>query len=438
MTQGRRSGFGYNFIEGTTSRDSQLSRDHQDVEGPAGETAAIVWDRGFKGVRGRPIEGSSKSMPSLPFSSSLVGRKPSISSFNGHPRRPRSVASEGKVTPKDFTNEHLDPLENHQRMAAEPWKRLPRLSAHWSFRTGNDESSQTTSVRDSLREKSLFDVRCYAIAGVKENRAASAVAVREFSPHTHKERCSPAGEKDGIQTRDFSPSSLDLKTSRLQSNSPSHNHRSVSSGEVNGPGSWRKRAFGRTKKKSRSVTFPWASVSPKRNVAHRSFFLQLRDFYRSQSSNLRRHQTGRRSSVTLSRESKYPELDIPAGFGSLMPFAISSTPFSRRSLDEFRISESASDNGVNSGKHGKEEIWRTSSPIPTAHETENCFPAGEAQRWSPRNSIQKGNVSNGFDDPASSKISEEHSGGMEKSDSDLSSAQHDRFLGSVNGGRAEE
>ena len=231
-------------------------------------------------------------------------------------------------------------------------------------------------MRSSLGERSPFDVRRYTIAGVKENRAASAVAVREFPPHTRKERCGPAGEKDGVQNRDFSPPSLDLNTSRLQSNSPSHNHRSASSREVNGPESWRKRTFGHTKRKSRSMTFSWASVSP--------------------------------------------------------------TPFPRRSLDEFRISEGASDNGIDSGKHGKEEIWRISSPIPTAYETENCFPAGEAQRWSLRNSMEKENVSNGFDSPASSKISEEHSGGMKKSDSGLTSAQHDRFPGSANGGRAEE
>jgi len=438
LTQGRRSGFGYNFIERTTSCDPQLSRDHQDFEGLAGETAAIVWDREFKGVRGGPIESSSKSMPSLPFSSSLVGRKPSRSSFNDHPRRPKSVASEREGTPKDLTNEHLDPLESHRRMVAGARKPLPRLSAQWSFRTGNDESSRTTSLRDSLREKSLFDVRRYTIPGVKENKAASAVAVRELPSNTRKERCGTTGEKDGVQTRNFSTPSLDLKTSRLQSNSPSHNHRSVSSREANSPGSWRKRAFGRTKKKSRSMTFPYASVLPKRNVAHRSFFLQLRDFYRSQSFGLRRHQTGHCSSATPNRESKYPELDIPAGFGSLVPFAISPAPFSRRSLDEFRISEGASDNGVTSGKHGKEGIWRTSSPIPTAHETGNRFPAEEAQRLSPRNSMQKRNVSNGFDGPASSKVSEEHSGGTKKSDRDLSSAQHDRSPGSVNGGTAEE
>ena len=376
LTQGRRSGFGYSFIERTTSCDSRLSRDHQNIESPTGEAAAIVWDREFKSVGGRPIESLSKSMPSLPFWSSLVGRKPPRSSFNDHPGRPKSVASERKVTPKDLTNEHLDPLENHQRMVVEARKRLPRLSAEWSFRTGNDESSQAASVRDSLREKSLFDVRRCTISGVKENRAASAVAVREIPSTARKERCGPAGEKDGAQTSDFSPPPLDLKTSRLQSNSPSHNHRSASSREVNGPGSWRKHAFERTKRKSRSMTFPWASISP--------------------------------------------------------------TPFSRRSLDEFRISEGASDNGVNSGKHGKEEIWRISSPIPTAHEIENCSPAGEAQRWSPRNSMQKENVSNGFDNPASSKISEEYSGGMKKSDSGLSSTQRDRFLGSVNGGRAED
>jgi hypothetical protein len=415
LTQGRRSGFGYNFIERTTSHDSRLSRDHQDVEGLTGETAAIVWDREFKSVRGRPTESSSKSILSLSFRSSLVGRKPSRSSFNGHLRRPRSVSSERGVTPKDLTSEHLDPLENHQQMVAEARKPLPRLSAQWSFGTGDDESSRAASVRDSLREKGLFDVQRYTIAGVKENRAASAVAVRDF----------PSGEKDGVQTRDFSPPSPDLKTSRLQSNFSSHNHRSASSREVNGPGSWRKRASGRTKRKSRSMTF-----SPKQNVAHRSFSLQLRDFYRSQSSNLGRYQTGHRSSITLSRESKHPELDIPAGFGSPMPFAISPTPSSRRSLDEFRISEGTSDNRLNSGKHGKEEIWRASSPIPIAHETENCFPAGEAQRWSPPNSMQKGSVSNGFDGPASSRISGEYPRSMKKSNSDLSSAQQRRGDGS--------
>jgi hypothetical protein len=92
-------------------------------------------------------------------------------------------------------------------------------------------------------------------------------------------------------------------------------------------------------------------------------------------------------------------------------------------LDEFRISEGASDNGVDPGKHGKEETWRISSPIPTGHETENCFPAGEAKRWSPQSAMQRGNVQNGFDGTESSNISEEDVGGKKKSDSDLSSAQ---------------
>jgi hypothetical protein len=250
LTQGRRSGFGYKFIERSHSCDSQLSRGHQDVEDPAGETAAVFWDRASKTVReGGPIESSSKPRLSLPFRSNSVGKKASKSSFNSHPRRSKPVASEWKVAPKDPTSEHLDPLET-----TEAQKPLSRLSAQWNFRTGNDESSQATLTEDGHRKKSLFDIRRYTIDGVKESRAASAVVVRDFPSwakfpsHTRKERCDPASEKDGIQARDFSPPSPDLKASRFQSNFSSQDHRSASNREANGPGSWRKRAFGRTRK----------------------------------------------------------------------------------------------------------------------------------------------------------------------------------------------
>lgn len=351
LTQGRRSGFGYNFIERTNSPDSQLPRCHQDVEGPAGETAAVVWDRAFKSVReGGPIESSSKPILSLPFRSNLVRKKPSRSSFNGRPGRSSSVASEWKVTPKDPRSEHLDPLENHQRIVTEARKPLSRLSAQWSSRTGNDESSRATLVRGSLRKKSLFDIRRYTADGVKENRAASAVVARDFPSwarfpsHTRKERCGPAGENDYVQSREFSPPSPDPKASRFQSNFSSHDHRSASSCEGNGLGSRRKRAFGRTKRKSRS-------------------------------------------------------------------------------LDEFGLSDGASGNWADSGDHGKEEVWRPGTPIPTGQRTENCFPAGEAKRWSLQNAMQKGNFLNIFDGSASSKISEDHIGSIGKSDDDLGSAQ---------------
>ena len=344
MTQGRRSGYGYNFIERTTSGD------HQNVEGPAGETAAVVPGRVSKCVgEGGSIESSSRSMLSLPLWNTSVGESPSRSGFNSHASRARPVASEWKVTPKSPTSGHLDPLGDHQQMVTEVPKPLSRLSAQWSFGTGNDESSRATSVRDSLRKKSLPDFRRYTIDGVKENRAASAVAARDFpswakfSSRTRKESCGPGSEKDGVQTRHFSPPSPDLKTSMFRSNFSSYDHRSASSHDVNRPGSWRKRAFGGTERKSRS-------------------------------------------------------------------------------LDEFTLSEGASDDRVDSGKHGKEGIWRPSSPIPTGYGTENCFPAGEAKRWLPPNALQKGNFSNGADGSESLKISENHTRST-KSGCDSSLAQ---------------
>ena len=79
--------------------------------------------------------------------------------------------------------------------------------------------------------------------------------------------------------------------------------------------------------------------------------------------------------------------------------------------------------GLTLVNHGKEEVWRPSSTIPKGRGTENCFPAGEAKRWSLQNAMQKGNFPNGFDGNASSKASEDHIGSIAKSDSDLSSAQ---------------
>jgi hypothetical protein len=437
LTQGRRSGFGYDFIKRTASHDSRLSYVRKIATGPKNETAAPVWGRVFKKARkGGPTESSSQPMLNIRFWSNLAGRKTSRSSLNqqqsGEADQPRSVASEGSAAPSELMHGYLDPLENHQRITVEARKSLPRLSGRWGVKTGEDASSPPTSVKESTMEKSLFDARRYTISGVNVESEFSPALLKgdfpswcKFPSHSHKVRNGPAGQRDGVRVRDFCPATPDLERFNFPSNLTLEKNRSASSQGLNFRRSWRKRALGHVRRKSKSMTFSRGSASPKDKVAHKSLFWQLRDFYRSQSSDLRRLQGGHRSSVTLARESKYPDLDIPAGFGPLMPLAFLPTPFPRRSLSQARISESTGEYCVDLIEQRDAKIRRPSPCISTGHETENNFPAGEANRWSPRKGMQKTTTSKGVDSTVSSRISEEYVRSITESDCDLRSAQHD-------------
>ena len=331
LSQGRRSGWGYDFIERTPSRDTRPSGDMDKDKRPRSETATVVWDRAFKKAREEgPVGSSSKSMLSVPFWSDMAGRRTSRSSFNEqqarHLRRQRSVASERKPTPSDLTRGHLDPLESHQRMVAEAWKPLPRLSAQWSFNKGEDSGSQVTPMDEGSRKHSLFDIRCRTIAGRNEGSTASPAAIIDFPSwarfpsHTRKERC-------------------------------------------------------------------------------------------------------------LSREAKYPELEIPASFGSLKPFKYSPTPQSRRNLDQARITEYTDDGNREPVEHGGTEVWHIGTGINIGHETENCFLAREARRWPQPKAIHERSSSKGFGGTVSSRSSKEHVGDVMTSDSDWSFAQQNHGNG---------
>ena len=440
LTQGRRSGFGYDFIERTSSHDSRLSRGRDEYNGPRGETAAHVWDRAFKKTRKEDsVESASKPMLSVPFWSSQAERRVSSSrSGERKPhdvRRPKSVSSGRKLNPSETISGYLDPPDSHQEVVVDARKPLPRLSAQGSVRTRHDNSSQATAIKESLRKNRMSYSRRYSIAGMDNVGSASLDTPRDFPTwckfplHTRKERNGPAGNEDGVKARDFSSPTLDQKRSESKSDLTIHERRSESSNIASHPGPWQKRALGHVRKRSKSMTFTRVSGPPKHKLAHRGLFWQLRDFYRSQSSDLRRLRAGHRSSVTLGRQSKYPELDIPAGFGPLTPFDVSPAPSSKMTVGQELISKSMGDDNIDSTERDEAELWQTGTGLPTGLETENCFLAGEARRWSPQKARFKSNFSSGFDGTVSSRISEEHAGDIKKPDSDMSSARQHHWNG---------
>jgi hypothetical protein len=429
MTQERHSGFGYSLIKRTPSLDLRNSYEKSTVKDPMDEMAAAGWDRAFKKAREEgSIKSSSKSMLSVVCLNDLTGRETLRSSVNEQQTndltRPTTITSERRATPSELMGRQLDPLRAHQSLTVEAPKHLPALSAQWSVKAGKGQDSHAISMKEAPRKRSLFDVRRYMIANVNDESSLSPAAFRDDFPscckfplHTCEEKNGSAGGKDGVKIRDFCRPNSDTENSEFSSHIAIQANRLTSSHWTNLPGSWRKRAREHIPRKSKSMTFPWRSASPKPTVTHRG----LLGFYRSQSSDLQRFQSGHCSSTILADEYKYPEGDIPVGFGSPMPITISPTPFSRSSSGQARISEGTGEDNYDLTKESEEKRWRAGTRPSTGHEIETCCPAGEAKRLSTQNGMRKTSTSKGFDGTSSLKVSEECVADMTDSERDLNS-----------------
>jgi hypothetical protein len=431
LTQGRRCGFGYNLIKRSSSLDSRISYEKSTAKHPRNNLATLSCDGAFKNAReDSSIESSSKSMLNLLCINNLTGKEILRSSVNGPQTNdltgPRSIMSERRATTSELMGWQLNPLGTPQRTIVAPQGHLAPLSVRLSDKAGKDQSSQATSMKERPRKKSLFDIRRYMIADLNDESSLPPATYRDdfpswckFPSYNREEKNGSAGDKDGVNVRDFCPPNSGTEDSELSSQVAVQTNRSAASHWANFPGPWRKRALGHMKRKSKSMTFSWRSASPKPKVTHKGVFWQMRDFYRSQSSDLRRFRGGHRSSVTLAREYKYPELDIPAGFGSPTLFTIPPTPFSRNSSRQAWISEGKGQDRFDLTENCEEKHWPTGVRPSTELEIEACHPVGEAERVSTQNGMPKSSASKGFDGTVSSRVSKERVG-------DMTDSEHDR------------
>jgi hypothetical protein len=431
-TQGGQCGFGSNLIKRSSSLDSRTSYEKSTAKHPRNNWAALGCDGAFKNAReDSSIESSSKSMPSLLCLNNLTGKEILGTSVNGQQTNdltgPRSITSERRATAGELMGWQLDPLGTPQRTIVAPQEHLAPLSVRLSVKAGKDQSSQATSMKERPGKKSLFDIRRYMIADLNDESSLPPATYRDdfpswckFPSDHREENNGSAGDKDGVNVRDFCPPNSGTEDSELSSQVAAiQTNRSAASHGANFPGSWPKRALGHMKRKSKSMTLSWRSASPKPKATHKGVFWQMRDFYHSQSSDLRRFQGGHRSSVTLAREYKYPELDIPAGFGSSTLFTIPPTPFSRNSSRQAWISEGQGQDRVDLTENGEGKHWPTGVRPRTKLEIEACHPAGEAERVSTQNGMPKSSAPKGFDGTVSSRASKERVG-------DMTDPEHDR------------
>ena len=221
------------------------------------------------------------------------------------------------------------------------------------------EARRPLSPADSTvlysRKPSTFNLRRLTLSGTTAGVSGKSTPSRDllswarFPSHTRAERCGPAGLADRVQAQDFSQSSASL----ILPENPSPEGSGFRS-----PGSWRHIAGKHKRRKSKSMIFfkkPQSPIHPRSPGSRRPPIWHWRNLYQSESSNLR-DLTHRSSTVSADRPSKYPELDIPAGFGSLTPFQSAS----KLSSDRLRITEVSVETEGDTVGQGRELLSPTS------------------------------------------------------------------------------
>ena len=324
------------------------------------ETATEAWDKALWKAKNQAATQERKGSWIRPFRS-----RQSLSAANklqpGGPvlRRSRS----------DGQQNHFS-IENHQQLRVEARRPLSR--------------ADSISPRPNLKKLSMFSLRRMPFSGNTPDTSGKSTPSRDllswtrFPSHTRAERCGPAGIADRVQAQDFSTSSA----SPILPENPSADKSGFRS-----PGSWRQGAAKHKRKKSKSMIFFKKSPSPLQRRSpggRRAPIWHWRHLYRSQSSNLR-ELTHRSSTVRADRPSKYPELDIPAGFGPLTPFrpAFTATP-TKLSCDRQLITEASVEAKADSADKEHELLPPTSiDSDPDSELFGNCWDDSSSSRGMP-------------------------------------------------------
>lgn len=445
LSQGRRSGWNYEFIERSPSHRSHSRHCSNAADRQRCESAADVWDRAFRQAAAEDnsaVTSKAISMLNVPLWGKPYGRKTSGSSISDNQtpkgRGPNSVASDQRRSHSDTDSRQFS-LDDHQALCSQARKPLPSFESGWIVKEGdNNQGYRATSVdlKDKgyksasvdLRptRKSLLDIRRLAFVGFNGNDTNASATTKEFlswtkfPSHTRAARCGPAGKNDGVQVKDFSsPNSNDAEPTVYPSPSVL-GCKSASGMRSPSPTLWGLRTLGRKRNKSKSMTFPKGSAALTWKTSKRGSLWNWMTLYRSQSSDLRRLRAGHRSSVTLGRETAYPELEIPAGLGEIVFHGLV-TPKSppRTSTDHTRITEATSEE--KDRKDRSTEFWLNRMNVCTEQESDDTSLAENGQRPMSPTLTRKPHVSTGLDGNACSKTERERDSDIMKSGSNLSS-----------------